>query len=64
MNISIIGGGAWGTTLAQALSDNGNLVLIRDINPDFVKKINENHLHPFFDLEIPKVTFSIIFVCI
>ena len=53
MNISVIGGGAWGTTLAQLLADNGNNVLIRDINPDFVKKINENHLHPFFDLEIP-----------
>ena len=54
MNISIIGGGAWGTTLAQALSDNGNDVLIRDINPNFVKKINEEHLHPFFDVVIPK----------
>jgi len=53
MNISIIGGGSWGTTLAQVLSDNGNDVLIRDINENFVKKINENHLHPFFDLEIP-----------
>lgn len=54
MNISIIGGGAWGTTLAQALSDNGNDVLIRDINPNFVKKINEEHLHPFFDVVIPE----------
>ena len=62
MNISIIGGGAWGTTLAQALSDNGNLVLIRDINNDFVNKINNDHLHPFFDLEIPatiKATLSL-----
>ncbi len=62
MNISIIGGGAWGTTLAQALSDNGNLVLIRDINNDFVNKINNEHLHPFFDLEIPatiKATLSL-----
>ncbi|MBR6288930.1 MAG: glycerol-3-phosphate dehydrogenase, partial [Acholeplasmatales bacterium] len=39
MNISIIGGGAWGTTLAQALADNNHQVLIRDINPEFVKKI-------------------------
>ena len=54
MNISIIGGGAWGTTLAQLLADNGNNVLIRDINNDFVNKINNEHKHPFFDLEIPK----------
>ncbi len=53
MNISIIGGGAWGTTLAQVLTDNGNSVLIRDINEAFVEKINKRHLHPFFDLVIP-----------
>ena len=54
MNISVIGGGAWGTTLAQVLDDNQNNVLIRDINPDFVKTINECHKHPFFDIEISK----------
>ena len=53
MNVSVIGGGAWGTTLAQALADNGHKVLIRDINPNFVDKINNTHLHPFFDVEIP-----------
>lgn len=62
MNVTILGGGAWGTTLAQVLTDNGNNVLIRDINADFVKKINEGHKHPFFDLEIPntiKATLSL-----
>lgn len=53
MNVAIIGGGSWGTTLAQVLSDNGHIVRIRDINPDFVKKINTAHQHPFFDTEIP-----------
>ncbi len=54
MNVSILGGGSWGTTLAQVLTDNGNNVLIRDINKDFINKINNNHLHPFFDLIIPE----------
>jgi glycerol-3-phosphate dehydrogenase (NAD(P)+) len=38
MNVSILGGGAWGTTLAQTLTDNGNLVVILDINIEFVEK--------------------------
>lgn len=54
MNVSIIGGGSFGTALAQVLSDNGHNVLIRDINEDFVNKINVNHLHPFFDMSIPE----------
>lgn len=53
MNVSIIGGGSWGTTLAQVLADNGHTVLIRDINPEFIKKINNEHVHPFFDVNIP-----------
>jgi glycerol-3-phosphate dehydrogenase (NAD(P)+) len=52
MNISIIGGGAWGTTLGQTLHDNGHRVLIYDINPKAVEKIN-HHLHPFFDTVLP-----------
>ena len=52
MNLSIIGGGAWGTTLAQVLIDNGHHVLIYDINKDNVDKIN-NKKHPFFDTTLP-----------
>ncbi len=62
MKVSVIGGGSWGTTLAQALSDNGHDVLISDINNDFVNKINNEHLHPFFDVTIPqniKATLSL-----
>ncbi|MDE6584135.1 MAG: glycerol-3-phosphate dehydrogenase, partial [Anaeroplasmataceae bacterium] len=54
MKVSCIGGGAWGTTLAQVLTDNRHEVLIRDINPAFVDKINKEHAHPFFDITIPE----------
>lgn len=54
MKVSCIGGGAWGTTLAQVLTDNRHEVLIRDINPAFVEKINKEHAHPFFDITIPE----------
>lgn len=49
MNLSIIGGGSFGTVLAQVLTDNKHNVLIREINPDFVNKINNDHIHPFFN---------------
>ncbi len=53
MKVSIIGGGAWGTTLAQTLHDNGHQVLIYDLNPNAVDKIN-HHFHPFFDTVLPE----------
>lgn len=49
MNISIIGGGAWGTTLALVLSDNQHQVMIYDINQSFVDTINHEHKHPIFN---------------
>ena len=52
MKISIIGGGAWGTTLGQTLVDNGHQVLIYDVKEEAVKKINA-HYHPFFDTVLP-----------
>lgn len=52
MKVSIIGAGAWGTTLANVLCDNNHEVKIYDINEENINKINNNHLHPFFDVEI------------
>ena len=52
MQLSIIGGGAWGTTLGQTLVDNGHDVLIYDVKPSIVERINQ-HYHPFFDTVLP-----------
>lgn len=41
--ISVLGAGAWGTTLAQVLSDAENEVLIWARRPDLVTEINQFH---------------------
>lgn len=51
--IGVIGGGAWGSTLAQVLADNGHQVLIYDINKTYVDKINGG-VHPLFDSVFPE----------
>lgn len=51
MKVAILGGGAWGTTLAQVLVDNGHEVLIYDNNLVHLNKINQQ-MHPFFDVKI------------
>ena len=52
MKVGVIGGGAWGTTLAQVLVDNKNEVLVYDVKDSHVDKINQ-HRHPFFDTVLP-----------
>jgi glycerol-3-phosphate dehydrogenase (NAD(P)+) len=47
MKISILGGGAWGATLAQVLDDNHHEVLVYDNKVEIVESINA-HVHPFF----------------
>lgn len=52
MKVSFIGGGSWGSTLANLLSDNGHTPLVYDINEATVELINKNHSHPFFDAKL------------
>lgn len=54
MKISIIGGGAWGTTLAQALNDNNHECLIYEINENYVEEINNHNIHPIFKNSLNK----------
>ena len=41
--IAVIGGGSWGTTLANLLVDKGNSVTIYDVSVDTINDINEFH---------------------
>ena len=49
MKVGFLGGGSWGTTLANLLSDNGHQTLVYDVNADTVNLINTQHVHPFFE---------------
>lgn len=48
--IAVIGAGSWGTALALVLADNGNDVMVYDIDEEVIKDINESHQNSkFFD---------------
>jgi glycerol-3-phosphate dehydrogenase (NAD(P)+) len=49
MKVGFIGGGSWGATLANLLTDNSHEVLVYDINVETVNLINQTHHHPFFE---------------
>jgi len=46
--VGIIGGGAWGTALAQTLSSSGKGVTLWAYEPDTVREINEFHLNRIY----------------
>ncbi|MCK5761953.1 MAG: NAD(P)-dependent glycerol-3-phosphate dehydrogenase [Candidatus Izimaplasma sp.] len=54
MKITVIGGGSWGLALAKVLSNNSHKVLVYDINPKVVNKINDLHICLQLDEDIPK----------
>ena len=41
--IAVIGGGSWGTTLANLLVENGESVIIYDVSVETIKEINQFH---------------------
>lgn len=53
MKITVLGGGAWGTTLAQVFADSGHQVLVYEINEAYRIDINAGR-HPIFKAEINK----------
>ena len=53
MKLGIIGGGAWGTALAQVASAGGGQTILWAIEPDVVSAINERRENPVFLSGIP-----------
>ena len=48
MSIGVIGAGAWGTALAQALASDGSQVLLWAREPELVSEINLHHTNSLF----------------
>ena len=48
MRIAIVGGGAWGTALAQVASANGRETLLWALEPDVVEAVNHRHENSIF----------------
>lgn len=53
MKIGVIGGGAWGTALAQVSAAGGKEVLLWALEPEVVAAINEAHLNPVYLAGVP-----------
>ena len=55
--VAVLGGGAWGTALAQMLASDGRDVLLWAREPEVVEDINANHRNtpflPSADFEVP-----------
>jgi glycerol-3-phosphate dehydrogenase (NAD(P)+) len=48
MRLGVIGGGAWGTALAQVASAGGRETLLWALEPDVVQAVNTRHENPVF----------------
>ncbi len=48
MSVGVLGGGAWGTALAQMLASDGREVLLWAFEPEVVEAINSGHRNPLY----------------
>lgn len=48
MSIGVLGGGAWGTALAQMLASDGRDVLLWALEPEVVEAVNHQHRNPLY----------------
>lgn len=53
MKIGVIGGGAWGTALAQVAAQDGAPVMLWAREPDVVESINQRHVNDLFLSSVP-----------
>jgi glycerol-3-phosphate dehydrogenase (NAD(P)+) len=53
MRIGVIGGGAWGTALAQVAAAGGEPVLLWALEPDVVEAVNGGHENPIYLSGVP-----------
>jgi glycerol-3-phosphate dehydrogenase (NAD(P)+) len=53
MKLGVIGGGAWGTALAQVASAGDRETLLWALEPDVVEAINDRHENPVFLAGVP-----------
>jgi glycerol-3-phosphate dehydrogenase (NAD(P)+) len=53
MKLGIVGGGAWGTALAQVASGGGQETLLWALEPDVVEAINGRHENPAYLAGVP-----------
>ncbi|MCK4417505.1 MAG: NAD(P)H-dependent glycerol-3-phosphate dehydrogenase [Candidatus Latescibacteria bacterium] len=56
MEIAVIGAGGWGTTLAILLFENGHRVRLWEYDPDYARRMTQEHINPIFlpGIKIPE----------
>jgi glycerol-3-phosphate dehydrogenase (NAD(P)+) len=55
VSIGVLGGGAWGTALAQMLASEGSDVLLWALEPEVVEAVNGQHRNPLY---LPSATLA------